>query len=467
MDDRRPPHDWRPEIRKGASPLYLAIADALAADIQSGALAAGDRLPPQRSLADVLEIDFTTVSRAYAEARRRGLIEGRVGQGTYVRAGRGAAVAGASATAGLVDMAMNLPPKFDDAELAARLWASIREVEDSGGMDLLLRYQEAGGAVDDRAAGAAWLGSRIPALAPNRLLICPGAQGALLSLLTLLGKSGQAIAVEQLSYPGFRSLAAHLSTPLVPVAMDGEGLLAEAFEAVCKRDAPKLLYCTPTLHNPTTATMTLERRQAVIAVARKYGVLIIEDDAYGKLSGDAPPPLAALAPDIVYHVAGLSKCLSPALRVAYVAVPDVRAAAHLAGAIRATTAMASPLSAAIATNWIESGLADDALAAIRVETEARRAAAVELLGDHGLVTAPHAFHAWLPLARDWTRGELAARLRAAGIGVVTSDAFAVGQPPEAVRIGLGAAPTRERLKGSLELIADLIGQPAAMSSMVV
>lgn len=466
MDDRRSPHDWRPAIRKGASPLYLAIADVLAADIQSGVLVAGDRLPPQRSLADALDIDFTTVGRAYAEARRRGLIEGRVGQGTYVRAGRMDAEVGASA-GGIVDMAMNLPPRFDDAGLSARLWAAIGEVEAGGGMDLLLRYQEAGGAMIDRAAGAAWLHPRMSVPRLDSLLIAPGAQGALLSLLTLLGKPGQPVAVEQLSYPGFRSLAAHLSIPLVPVAMDCEGLLPDAFEAACKRDEIRLLYCTPTLHNPTTATMTLERRQAVIATARKYGVQIIEDDAYGKLAGDAPPPLAALASDIVYHVAGLSKCLSPALRLAYVVAPDARAAVRLAGAIRATTSMASPLSSAIATNWIESGLADEALSAIRVETEARRTIATTLLGPYGLISAHHAFHAWLPLGPDWTRGELAARLRTAGIGVVTSDAFAVGHPPEAVRIGLGAAATRERLKNSLELIADLTGQPPALSSMVV
>lgn len=465
MDDQRASHDWRPAIRKGTSPLYLAIADALAADIQSGALAPGDRLPPQRALAEVLDIDFTTVSRAYAEARRRGLVEGRVGQGTYVRSGR-TEPGSRAPDSGIVDMAMNLPPQFDDAGLTARLWDVIADLKSSG-LDILLRYQEAGGIAADRAAGAAWLGSDIPGLGAGRLLVCPGAQGALLALVTSLNKPGQPVAVEQLCHPGFRSLAAHLAIPLTPVAMDEEGLLPDAFEAVCRRDAPALLYCTPTLHNPTTATMTRERREAVIAVARKYGVLIIEDDAYGKLSGGGEPPLAALASDIVYHVAGFSKCLSPALRIAYVAAPDARGATRLAGAIRATTAMASPLSAAIATRWIETGLEHDALLAIRAETEARRATAVRLLEEHGLVSARNAFHAWLPLAGDWSRGELAARLRTAGIGVVTSDAFAVGQPPEAVRIGFGAAPTRERLTSSLQLIADLLGQSPTMSSMVV
>lgn len=466
MDNDRSPHEWRPAIQKGASPLYLAIADALAADIQAGVLAAGDRLPPQRSLAEALDIDFTTVGRAYAEARKRGFIEGRVGQGTYVRGGRAGREAPPIST-GLVDMAMNLPPKFDDLSLAAQLWDGIGALESAGGMDLILRYQEAGGAAADRLAGAAWLEDRLPDLATERLLVCPGAQGALLALVAMLGKGRAPIAVEALTYPGFRSLAEHLAIPLAPVAMDAQGLDPEDFDRVCRAQKPGLLYCTPTLHNPTTATMPLERREAIIAVARKYGVLIIEDDAYGKLSGSALPPLAALAPDIVHHVASLSKCLSPALRVAYVVVPDARAAARLAGAIRATTSMASPLGSAIASHWIETGLAEEALAAIREEAEARRRLAVELLGAHGIVTAHNAFHAWLPLTDAWARGEFTARLRSAGVGVVPSDAFALRGPPEAVRLGLGAAPGRDRLIQSLETVADLMAQSPAMSSMVV
>ncbi|PJG47104.1 GntR family transcriptional regulator [Sphingobium sp. LB126] len=466
MDDERPAHEWRPAIPEGASPLYLAIADALAADIQKGALSAGDRLPPQRALADALDIDFTTVSRAYAEARKRGLVEGRVGQGTYVRAGR-VGRPPLNAGSGLVDMGMNLPPKFDDAALGAQLWAGIGDLEADGGMDLILRYQDVGGAGMDRQAGVAWLAERLPDLSAERLLVCPGAQSALLALVTALDVKDGPIAVEALTYPGLRSLAAHLSIELVPVAMDGDGLDPDDFRAVCRTRKPRVLYCTPTLHNPTTATMPLERRKAIVAIAREFGVQIIEDDAYGKLSGSAIPPLAALAPDIGYHVAGLSKCLSPALRIAYVVVPDLRASVRLSGAIRATTSIASPLGAAIATRWIETGLADQVVVAIRAETEARRAIASRLLGAHGLVTARNAFHSWLPLAAPWTRGEFAARLRQAGIGVVPSDSFAVSHLVEAVRLGLGAPATRERLTDGLSTIGDLLQQAPAMSSLVV
>jgi DNA-binding transcriptional MocR family regulator len=140
--------------------------------------------------------------------------------------------------------------------------------------------------------------------------------------------------------------------------MDEHGLLPEAFEMACLTMKPKALYCMPTLHNPTTRTMPLVRRRELVELAQTYDVPVIEDDAYGSLASDAPAPLAALAPDIVYHVASLSKCLSPALRVAYVAVPEGRAL-RVANAIRGSASIVSPLTSAIASRWIETGLADD------------------------------------------------------------------------------------------------------------
>jgi len=441
------------------------VADALAADIAAGRLVPGTRLPAQRALADALGIDFTTVSRAYAEARRRGLVDAFVGQGTFVRR-RSPVSAPAPLASGLVDMSMNLPPRFDDPALVRRMWSGMASLETSGGLDLLLRYQDVGGAADDRLAGVRWLADRIPSVSAERVLVCPGAQGALLAVAGLLAGAGGAICAEALTYAGFRSLAAHLRIPLVEVAMDEDGLVPEAFEAACRRHKPKALYCTPTLHNPTTATMPPARRQAIVAIAREHGVFIIEDDAYGPLMPGVQP-LAALAPDIVFHVGGLAKSVSPALRIAYLVVPDMRMAARVAGAVRATAAMASPLTAALATRWIEDGTAQAVRDAIRAEAAARRAIAA------GVLPAPHAripeegFHVWLQLPPPWSRGEFGARLRSAGIGVVGSDAFALGTPPEAVRLGLGAAGSREELTQSLHIVADLLDEAPAMSSMVV
>ena len=456
---------WLPAIRKANGPLYIAIADAIAVDIAEGRLPEGTRLPPQRALAGALGIDFTTVSRAYNEARHRGLVEGRVGQGTYVKARRMKGLQ--PAADGLVDMSMNLPPLFDDAALTMRLWSDIASLQGEHGLDLLMRYQAAGGTLHNRTVGATWLRPRLGNIPAERVLICAGAQSALVATISSLAKPGDTIAAEAIAYPGLRALAAHLGIKVVGIPIDENGMIPEELEAICQSKKLTALYCNPTLHNPTTATLPAERRKAIVAIARSHGVAIIEDDAYGAIPVAGPPPLASLAPDIVYHIAGLAKCLSPALRIAYLVVPDRQSGIRLEGAIRATSGMAPPFNGAVATCWIEDGTAAEVLAAIRREVTIRQEMVSRLLPRDIVQTDPEGFHLWLHLPPPWTRGDFANRLRASGISVVTSDAFAIGLAPEAVRLGLGAARTHEELRRSLLAIADLLQQSPAASSLVV
>ena len=455
---------WAMGVGKQTRPVYAAIVEAIAAAVRDGRLAPGDRLPPQRSLAKALGLDLTTVTRAYTEAGARRLVEARVGQGTFVAKGR---TPTQRASRGAADMSMNLPPLFDDPALARRMWGAAEALERTGGLPLLLGYQEAGGTAGDRAAGTRWLRARLPEIAEERVLISAGVQGALTALLSLLARPGDVVCAEALAFPGFRALAAQLGVHIEGVAMDAEGLLPDAFEAACRAQAPKALYCTPTLNNPTTATMSLARREAIVAIARRHGVAIIEDDAYGRLPVDTPPPLAALAPEIAWYVGGLAKVMSPALRIAYLAAPDTRSAARLAGALRATVGMASPLTAAIATRWIDDGTDAAILAALRRETEERFALVRQSLEGHDYVGRPDAFHVWLPLPAGWSRGAFTARLGARGVGVVMSDAFCTTpEPPEAVRISLGAPETRADLAVALRQIRDLLDQDPAWGGTV-
>lgn len=453
---------WRPNIAARGGPIYIAIADALAADIASGALAQGVRLPTQRRLADELGIDFTTVSRAYAEAQTRGLIEGKVGQGTYVKVRQIAQ--GRAQPSGLIDMSMNLPPSFRSASLNQSMWEAVRDLQFDG-LDLLTRYQEPGGIMADRLVATSWLARRLPGVTRDRVLVAAGAQGALHAILSVLADPGDIICAEDLTYPGFRSVASHLRLKLAPLEMDEHGLLPEAFDRACQTMKPKALYCMPTLHNPTTRTMPLDRRRELLELARAFEVPVIEDDAYGALAPNAPAPLAALGPDIVYHVASLSKCLSPALRVAYVAAPEGRSL-RVANAIRASASIVSPLTSATASRWIETGLAD------AVRDEIIRETAVRLKEFHRTLpgcaeTSSEGFHVWLRVQEPWTRGELVSRLRSIGIGVVASDSFALAAAPEAIRIGLGAPASVEKLRRSLEILAELMSQQPAISATVV
>lgn len=453
---------WTPRLSSREGPIYLSIADALAEDIASGLLVEGAKLPTQRKLAGDLGIDFTTVSRGYAEARSRGLIEGRVGQGTFVRSRR--SVRSVQRPSGIVDMSMNLPPRFADPVVEQRMWGEINELQQQG-LDLFLRYQEPGGLIEDREVAASWLKKRLPDISPARVLLASGAQGALHAILRMLTRPGDVIAVEELTYPGLRSIASHLNLRLAPVKMDEQGLVPEAFEEVCREVSPKALYCMPTLHNPTTRTMPAHRRHDLIRIAHTHEVPIVEDDAYSDLLQSPPPPLAALLPQNVYHVASLSKCLSPALRVAYVAVPEGRTQ-RVANAIRASASIVSPLTSALASRWIETGVAEAVRSEIVKET-VKRLNAVKASLSFDFEYSPNGFHIWLKVPAPWSRGELVSRLRSVGIGIVTSDAFAVASAPEAIRLALGAPADLEELTSAIETISGLLADQPALSTVVV
>ena len=420
-----------------------------------------------------MEIDFTTVSRAYVEARHRGLVEARVGQGTFVRV--------PSAARGVADQVHgrgdgpdrrhddgNQPPAAhspDGESPHAREWrpppcASICRIS------CTIQGPETRGRTGWRAA---WLAPRLPDIPAERLLVTPGTQGALLALLAALTRPGDTVFyAEALTYPGFKAIAGQLGLRIVGVSMDADGIDPDALRHAFSQHRPKALYCIPTFHNPTTATMPLERRHAVVAAARDHGVPIIEDDVYGPLPDNPQPPLAALAPDKVYHIAGLAKCVSPMLRVSYVVSPDARQALRVAAAQRGTTLMALPLTAAIARRWIADvrrGLLD----AIRLEAMARRTLAESILPADNIVTKPEAFHLWLRLPETWSRGEFTAHLRTRGIAAVASDAFATTpETPDALRICLGAAAGREETRQVLEeIIADALDQLPSSAGVII
>lgn len=444
--------------------MYLAIADAIGEDIRSGQLAPGDRLPPMRALADWLGIDFTTVTRAYAEAARRELVDAEVGRGTFVR--KRALPPPRTVTVGAVEMSMNHPPAFHDPALLERMWQGMRDVQ-ARGEDLLMRYQPPGGTPYDREVGAGWLSSHIPGAAADRVLVTAGLQGGLHSVLSMLLSPGDTLAVEALTYPGVRALAALLRLRLVPVAMDEHGVDPDALDAVCASESPKAFYCMPSLHNPTAITMPVERREAIAAVMKRHNLPIIEDDDYGSLPAQVLPPLAVFAPALTYHIAGLSKCLSPSLVVAYVLTPDAWSAARLTSVMRATSGTVSSLSAAVTSRWIEEGTAAQVVQAIRTEANERLAIASRMLPRSQVAIPKDGFHLWLRLPEPWTSGEFVGGLRNAGLGIVGREAFSVGPSPEAVRLALGASGTREQLREGLGMVADLMTQSPMMLSPVV
>jgi DNA-binding transcriptional MocR family regulator len=458
METLAEPIFWVPRHLPGRKPVYLEIADAIAEDVRTGRLHPLDRLPPQRNLAAHLGINFATVARAYTEARHRGLIDSRVGDGTFVRtfAHPGAPVQ--------VDMTMNLPPQPENAAVLDRMRQGLADLAQQNNFHTLLQYQEFGGSEVDREAGARWLSPFLPAQEPEKILVCPGAQSALLSLMSGLARPGNVICCEEVTYTGTKAIAAQLGIRLHGLPADDEGIDPDAFEEVCRAAPPKALYLNPTLMNPTTATMSMERRKAVVATARHYDVPIIEDDAYGMLPLERPQTFAMLAPELTYYISGFAKCVGAGLRIAYLSLPSPRHVRRLTGIFRSMAVMASPLMVSLATRWIGNGTAAAALEAIRRESIARQILARNILPAGSYVSKPEAFHLWLKLPAPWNRASFAAQVRSHDVIVVASDAFTVsGNPPEAVRVCLGGISSTEGVRHMLEVIADVLEQSATIT----
>lgn len=446
-------NDWCPEISRDGSPRYAAIADAIVRDLERGVLRPGDRLPPQRKLAGFLGLDFTTVSRGYSEAQKRGLVESHVGRGTFVTAQLARASGTDPERTRDEDLTMNMPPEPRDERLLRRMRAGLGYVGDN--MMPLLRYQSSTGSDRDKSAAMAWLGKRGLSASAECVAITPGAHATILAILTILADPGDTILCEAVSYPGLRAIAARLRLNLQGLPMDEEGIDPDALDCAIQEHKPRALYLTPTLHNPTTLTVPAERRRQIADVVNAHGLHVIEDDAYGFVPSDAPAALASHAPELTWYIGGLSKCLGGGLRLAYSAAPSSRRALSLGHAMRSTAVMASPISSALATCWIEDGTADEIIGYIRAESAARQAIASELLAGLEYRSAQNAFNVWLRLPEGAGRADLMGRLTGRHIGIMPSDAFTVlGRPDEHVRVCLGGSISRDELRRGLLLMTD-------------
>ncbi len=460
--------DWTPALPRDNTPHYLAIASSIANDIRSRRLSYGERLPPQRILARRLNIHFTTIARAYVEAQKRGLIESRVGQGTFVCAHPSSRAPLRPPPVRPVDLTMNLPPETADPDLLDRMRSGLEAV--AADIASIMRYQGFGGSDSDKEAALSWLERRGLTPPSERLFVTPGAHPSLLGILTVLARRADTILCERITYPGIRAITAQLGLDLVGLEMDDDGLDPEAFDNACKTRCPKALYLNPNLKNPTTLTIPEARRRDIVAVARKYNVPIIEDDAYGFIvpRNDYIAPFAVLAPELTWHIAGLSKCLGAGLRTAYVIPPDSRSIWAFTSTLRAFTVMASPLTVGLATQWINDGTATMIVRSIRLEMAVRQKLAKASLPAGSFKGDPLSFSIWLTLPDRWSRTVFVEHLRSTGIGVVASDAFvAHGPAPEAVRVCLGGPTRRFQIKSALEYIAHAMAQSQASVSTVI
>ncbi|SHN30503.1 DNA-binding transcriptional regulator, MocR family, contains an aminotransferase domain [Duganella sacchari] len=452
---------WSPRLAAHGGPRFLQIADALQAAVTDGSLKPGDRLPPQRQLAAQLDVDLTTITRAYDEARRRNLLEGRGARGTYVAAPK-------VELTSILDLSMNTPPPPDGVDFDDILKQGLSQVLMRTDNALLMTYHLAGGSDSDRKAGAQWLAPMFGPLDSRQIVVCPGAQAAIAALMLALTEPGGVILAEPMSYPGLRAAAAQFGRQIIAVEADQHGMVPEKLEHACRQHKPGLVFLNPTLQNPTAITMPERRRKELASIATRCHVRIVEDDPYWLLADAPPPPIATLAPEQVYYISTLSKCLTPGLRVAFVLIRDPHERARFLAALRSFALMATPLTAALATQWILDGSADSLIAGVRNEARLRHRMARDILAGR-YSGAGDGLHVWLELPAYWTPSQLARAADSEGIAVTPAEAFATGGVSvNAIRISLGSIRDRGRLQAGLQRLSHLLARrPESFSAAVV
>lgn len=451
-----PPACWIQPLEKNSGPRYVQIVKLIEDAIHSGALPVGAQLPPQRLLAQTLGVDLTTVTRAYGQARSQGLISSVGGRGTFVLD------TSQAPQSNWVDLAMNTSPQPADGSIVSKLHQGLAQVLAHQPIDALSRYHKTHLNHSVLQAAQAWFKPVLTDMNTQTLVLSEGAQSAIFAILLSSTRSGDVVLSESLTYPGFLNAARSLGLQVMGLEEDADGVLPQAIERAVRTHGARLLYLNPTVQNPTTRTMPLARRQAIAQLVERLGITLIEDDPYRCLLSDAPAPIAALnGGRNTYYVATLSKCISAALRTAFVIPPRGSDGTDIEARLRAFSMGGSPLLLALVAYWFRTGQAEQLVAEVRRETRSRQNLLRAILPPV-YDTHPTSLHAWLPLGTQWDQRLFVHALAASNIGVAGAEQFSVqAHPDNAVRISLGGATDQSELARALKVVAALLNQPSS------
>lgn len=464
--------NWLPDLSSGNGPLYLRLADKAEADIASGTLPAGRKLPPQRDLAYDIGVTIGTVGRAYSLLRERGLVSGEVGRGTYVL-GResdsrqtAAPVIGATgdgtrwldAPVDKLRFDSTAAPDIGQGSIIAETLAAItRELPGE-----VASYTRS---FPDHwyAAGATWLARN--GLRPDAESIVPtlGVHAAVMAVIAALTLPGDYVVYEHVTYAQIARSAGLIGRRPVMVDIDADGLDPDDFERVCAQKHPKMAFLMPTAQNPTVATMPAERRAEIVRIARAYNVLLIEDDLYGALADDPSPMLAQLAPERTFLVGGLSKAVAAGARGGWVSCPHnyrhrVRVAHKmLTGGM---PFLLAELGARLVTSGHASAIRDRSLAEINARLDLVRKA----LNGYDYTMVPNIPFVWIALPEPWLSGTFKQAAFENGLLVDDEDEFKAGRSDKSfhrVRIGISAPRSRDDVSRGLATLRRLLDEGRA------
>lgn len=451
------PMSWKPTLSPAKKPLYLALAEQLELDIARGILRPGTKLPPQRELADFLDINVSTVTRAFRLCANKGLLSSAVGSGTFISYDVNSSnlILPETSLQPFIELGSMMPETLPQQEAVALLKQMLAEADHSRLFQYsyqdTYRYKEAAAQLLQRVA--------LPATDPSRLLFANGGQNALAACLGGLFRPGDRIGVDPLVYPGVKGVAKLFGIQLVPIRQENGEISEEGLTAAYKNEGIKGLYVMPDLQNPTNHIMSRPCRERIARCAREWNLILLEDGINSLLLPKPLCPIAALAPEQTIYMLSLSKTILPALRLAYLYVPAALRDT-LENALYQLNLSQSSLLLELASRLILSGKLDSLLENRRQGIAARNRLSEEILAGYPLLGDANCLSRWLLLPHGLTGRKLEQAARQKGISLYGSERFAVGKevPVAAARLAICAPQTMEELERGLYLLREILEQ---------
>lgn len=438
------------------TPKYKALANLIEQAIRSGDLPANEKLPAQRWLADALSVTHGTVTRAYELAEKRGLLTPKLGAGTYVNA----LTQPAPSVTGqkVYDFASSMQPMLGQQTVLAKAMQELA-LDPNALVDVMTYAHQ--GLLKHKMAFSRWLAqaNRVIKVQPHDLIFTQGAQQGIFTCLQILCDSGDHVMHEALAYPGFFKAAKANKVTTLALNLNAQGIDLVQLEAYCQRHQPKFLYLTANIQNPTNIQYSGEQRTRILALSKRYGFYIIEDDVNYILPENWQSPLQQQAPDQVFYVSSLSKYVAGGLRVAYAIIPKVWQA-RFNQSLHSQCWMNASMSLEIASRFLFTEHFEHNQAQLAQEMRYRQNAMTSLLHKRGFKARSGGLNVWLSLPLSMNMHALNSALLERNIKVRTANLFTDQDQQQVVenglRLSLGGFDLREDFDQGLMIFDEVL-----------
>ncbi|SNS31161.1 transcriptional regulator, GntR family [Anaerovirgula multivorans] len=449
------PMSWKPERNQLTNPLYVSITKLLEQDIAAGILAPHTKLPPQRELADFLDVNLSTITRAFKICELKGLIYATTGKGTFVSPGANMPNVFTNHESAIDFIEMGVIKPFYQTN--SIILNTIQSVLNKPCAERLLEYSNPLGTPFQKQAAQKWLARFQLNTSIDNIMIASGAQNALTITLISLFKPGDKIATDTFTHPNFMNLANLMDIQLVSIAGDECGMLPDALDTICKTNNISGIYLMPNFSNPTNITISLARRKELADVITKHKLILIEDDVYAFLQPQKIAPITGMIPENSVYICSTSKSLCAGLRVAFAAFPDCYRSRIISG-IYNINLKTSSFNAEVIAELICSGAAEKIVNKKIDLAKERKDVFLRHFSNHEINADNLCFFQWLPLPKHMDGNFFEKLSKVHGVHVFCSDRFAVGNTKRQTyaRIALSSPTDIAELEKGLKIIKSLL-----------